>query len=185
MGRKPLWWGLCVPAGHRVKRRSTSPARASTRRRRVWFESTRRGQPHPAAGGRHVASGNNGPRATMTAPSPTTAKRSDSIQRRPPSLSFGASSIAPRATTITPSPTTTKRSGSIQRRPPLPGFVAVPFDEWTSVFGSERLTGALLDRLTHHVHILEMKRRKLSSRPKQAPIQTLATRYAVRRDPAN
>src|ERR1700739_2397778 len=32
----------------------------------------------------------------------------------------------------------------------------LPFDEWTSIFGSERLTGALLDRLTHHVHILEM-----------------------------
>jgi DNA replication protein DnaC len=32
----------------------------------------------------------------------------------------------------------------------------LPFDEWTSVFGSERLTGALLDRLTHHVHILQM-----------------------------
>jgi len=32
----------------------------------------------------------------------------------------------------------------------------LPFDEWTSVFGSERLTGALLDRLTLHVHILEM-----------------------------
>ena len=32
----------------------------------------------------------------------------------------------------------------------------LPFDEWTNVFGSERLTGALLDRLTHHVHILEM-----------------------------
>ena len=32
----------------------------------------------------------------------------------------------------------------------------LPFDEWTSVFGSERLTGALLDRLTHHVNILEM-----------------------------
>ena len=31
-----------------------------------------------------------------------------------------------------------------------------PFGEWTGVFGSERLTGALLDRLTHHVHILEM-----------------------------
>ena len=31
-----------------------------------------------------------------------------------------------------------------------------PFDEWTEVFGSERLTGALLDRLTHRVHILEM-----------------------------
>ena len=33
----------------------------------------------------------------------------------------------------------------------------LPFDGWTGVFGSERLTGALLDRLTHHVHILEMK----------------------------
>ena len=32
----------------------------------------------------------------------------------------------------------------------------LPFDEWTEVFGSERLTGALLDRLIHHVHILEM-----------------------------
>ena len=30
------------------------------------------------------------------------------------------------------------------------------FQEWTSVFASERLTGALLDRITHHVHILEM-----------------------------
>ena len=27
---------------------------------------------------------------------------------------------------------------------------------WTEIFGSERLTGALLDRLTHRVHILEM-----------------------------
>ena len=25
----------------------------------------------------------------------------------------------------------------------------LPFDEWTETFGSERLTGALLDRLTH------------------------------------
>jgi DNA replication protein DnaC len=32
----------------------------------------------------------------------------------------------------------------------------LPFDAWTSTFGDERLTGALLDRLTHHVHILEM-----------------------------
>ena len=32
----------------------------------------------------------------------------------------------------------------------------LPFDEWTEVFGSKRLTGALLDRLTHRVHILEM-----------------------------
>jgi DNA replication protein DnaC len=36
----------------------------------------------------------------------------------------------------------------------------LPFDEWTSVFGSERLTGALL--LTHHVHILEMNGERLS-----------------------
>ena len=32
----------------------------------------------------------------------------------------------------------------------------LPFDDWTETFGSERLTGALLDRLTHHVNILEM-----------------------------
>ena len=32
----------------------------------------------------------------------------------------------------------------------------LPFEEWTETFGSERLTGALLDRLTHHVNILEM-----------------------------
>ncbi len=31
----------------------------------------------------------------------------------------------------------------------------LPFQEWTEVMGSERLTGALLDRLTHRVHILE------------------------------
>lgn len=31
----------------------------------------------------------------------------------------------------------------------------LPFESWTEVFGSERLTGALLDRLTHRVHILE------------------------------
>jgi len=32
----------------------------------------------------------------------------------------------------------------------------LPFEEWTDTFGTERLTGALLDRLTHHVNILEM-----------------------------
>jgi DNA replication protein DnaC len=32
----------------------------------------------------------------------------------------------------------------------------LPFSEWTETLVSERLTGALLDRLTHHVHILEM-----------------------------
>ena len=34
----------------------------------------------------------------------------------------------------------------------------LPFEDWTSIFGSERLTGTLLDRLTHHVHIREMNR---------------------------
>lgn len=33
----------------------------------------------------------------------------------------------------------------------------LPFSEWPQVFGDERLTGALLDRLTHRVHILEME----------------------------
>ena len=50
----------------------------------------------------------------------------------------------------------------------------LPFDEWTEVFGSERLTGALLDRLTHRVHILEMNgesyRLKQSRRAKAAPM---------------
>ncbi len=32
----------------------------------------------------------------------------------------------------------------------------LPFQEWTEVLGSERLTGALIDQLKHHVHILEM-----------------------------
>jgi len=49
----------------------------------------------------------------------------------------------------------------------------LPFDEWTSVFASERLTGALLDRLTHHVHILEMNgdsyRLKQSKRRRPRP----------------
>ena len=57
----------------------------------------------------------------------------------------------------------------------------LPFDEWTSVFGSERLTGALLDRLTHHVHILEMNgesfrlatSKKAQRRTSQTPGTTL------------
>jgi DNA replication protein DnaC len=31
----------------------------------------------------------------------------------------------------------------------------LPFDQWTEVLGSQRLTGAVLDRLTHHCHILK------------------------------
>ena len=32
----------------------------------------------------------------------------------------------------------------------------LPFDEWTEVFGSKLLTKVLLDRLTHHAHLLTM-----------------------------
>jgi DNA replication protein DnaC len=49
----------------------------------------------------------------------------------------------------------------------------LPFQEWTEILGSERLTGALLDRLTHHVHILEMNgdsyRLKQSRKKRPAP----------------
>ena len=54
----------------------------------------------------------------------------------------------------------------------------LPFEDWTSVLGSERLTGALLDRLTHHVSILAMngdsyrlkqstRRRRMTARAEQ------------------
>ena len=31
----------------------------------------------------------------------------------------------------------------------------LPFEEWAEIMGNERMTGALLDRLTHKVHIIE------------------------------
>jgi DNA replication protein DnaC len=59
----------------------------------------------------------------------------------------------------------------------------LPFDEWTEIFGSERLTGALLDRLTHHVHILELngdsyrlahsKRQRHPRTPPEPPVPAL------------
>ena len=52
----------------------------------------------------------------------------------------------------------------------------LPFAEWTEILGSERLTGALLDRLTHHVHILEMNgdsyRLKQSKRKREPPSES-------------
>jgi DNA replication protein DnaC len=48
----------------------------------------------------------------------------------------------------------------------------LPFAEWIEVLGCERLTGYLLDRLTHHVHILEMNGdsfRLKQSRRKRSP----------------
>jgi DNA replication protein DnaC len=61
----------------------------------------------------------------------------------------------------------------------------LPFEEWTSVLGSGRLTGTLLDRLTHHVHILTMNgdsyrlaqssaRRRLSAKSSQAAVDAPA-----------
>ena len=52
----------------------------------------------------------------------------------------------------------------------------LPFDEWTETFSSERLTGALLDRLTHHVSILEMNGdsyRLGQSRARKAKVEAL------------
>ena len=47
----------------------------------------------------------------------------------------------------------------------------LPFDEWTGVFASERLSGALLDRLTRHVHVVEMNgdSYRLKQSKRQAP----------------
>ena len=57
----------------------------------------------------------------------------------------------------------------------------LPFQEWTSVFASERLTGALLDRITHHVHILGDERRELSAQAE--PIPTTPVRITPRLPP--
>jgi DNA replication protein DnaC len=55
----------------------------------------------------------------------------------------------------------------------------LPFEQWTEILGSQRLTGALLDRLTHRVHILEAngdsyrlresKKRARRTRPSSTP----------------
>ncbi len=50
----------------------------------------------------------------------------------------------------------------------------LPFDEWTEVLGSERLTGALLDRLTHRVHILEMNGQSYRLKQSRQPCRPLA-----------
>ena len=59
----------------------------------------------------------------------------------------------------------------------------LPFEQWAEVLGSERLTGATLDRLTHRCHILESngesyrlqdarRRRGNTSNGKQAKTET-------------
>ena len=79
----------------------------------------------------------------------------------------------PAAVTFPPKPTDRRRTGRLARastgagllfevfsqryeRGSIPVTTNLPFDEWTEVFGSERLTGARFDRLTLHIHILEM-----------------------------
>jgi DNA replication protein DnaC len=57
----------------------------------------------------------------------------------------------------------------------------LPFEQWTEVLGSERLTGAVLDRLTHRCHILEAsgesyrlkdaRRRSLGKKTAESPAQ--------------
>jgi len=48
---------------------------------------------------------------------------------------------------------------------------SLPFENWTEVLESERLTGAVLDRLTHRCHIIEMRgesyRLKDAKRPRK------------------
>jgi len=57
----------------------------------------------------------------------------------------------------------------------------LPFENWTEVLGSERLTGMALDQLTHRCHILEFsgesyrladakrRRQKLRGKPSRPP----------------
>ena len=47
----------------------------------------------------------------------------------------------------------------------------LPFEKWTEVMGSERLTGALLDRLTHRVHILEANGESYRLRESRQPLK--------------
>jgi len=42
--------------------------------------------------------------------------------------------------------------GARQRRSTI--ITSLAFSEWVKVFGDEKLTTALLDRLSHHAHIL-------------------------------
>ena len=78
-----------------------------------------------------------------------TMKRSMERGERIELRRFGVFKIRPRKTGIGRNPRTGERGSTLLTS-------NLPFNEWTEILGSERLTGALLDRLTHHVHILEM-----------------------------
>ena len=55
-----------------------------------------------------------------------------------------------------------------------------PFESWTEVCGSERLTGAMLDRLTHKVHILEAN--GASYRPQESRKRLAGRKRTTRKD---
>jgi DNA replication protein DnaC len=48
----------------------------------------------------------------------------------------------------------------------------LPFESWISVFGTERLTEALLDRLTYHAHVLELSGGSYRAKQEVAPDAT-------------
>ena len=56
----------------------------------------------------------------------------------------------------------------------------LPFEQWTEVLGSERLTGAALDRLTHRCHIIEANGEsfRLQDARKRAPARQGQARTA-------
>ena len=56
----------------------------------------------------------------------------------------------------------------------------LPFEQWTEVLGSERLTGAALDRLTHRCHIIEANGEsfRLQDARKRAPTRQGQARTA-------
>jgi DNA replication protein DnaC len=58
------------------------------------------------------------------------------------------------------------------------------FEEWPSVFRNERLTGPLLDRLTHYVHILEMNGESYRLRQSVGRRKKAATTASMDQDPA-
>ena len=50
----------------------------------------------------------------------------------------------------------------------------LPFENWTEIMGCERLTGALLDRLTHRIHILEANDESYRLRESKQRLKTQA-----------
>jgi len=56
----------------------------------------------------------------------------------------------------------------------------LPFEQWTEVCGSARLTGAMLDRLTHRVHILEANGESFRLKDSQRRIRQRRKRTAAK-----